>query len=92
MEEAPEPGVGLCAADRPPRLFPRPCSLDAEVGASGQIRAARLLGKRRRATAVAGPERLCGEWWEGEAYRRDYYRVQFEGLGPVWIFRDAEDG
>lgn len=91
-EEAPEPGVGLCAADRPPRLFPKPCSLEAEVGPSGQIRAARLLGKRRRATAVAGPERLCGEWWEGEAYRRDYYRVHFEGLGPVWIFRDAEDG
>jgi len=47
---------------------------------------------RRRATAVAGPERLCGDWWESEAYRRDYYRVHFEGLGPVWIFRDAEDG
>jgi len=90
--ERPEPGVGLSAADRPPRLFTKPCSLDAEVGASGELRAARLLGKRRRATAVAGPERLCGEWWEREAYRRDYYRVHFEGVGPVWVFRDAEDG
>ena len=88
----PEAGVGLSAPDRPPRLFPKPCSLDAEVGESGQIRAARLLGKRRRAVAVAGPERLCGDWWESEAYRRDYYRVHFEGLGPVWVFRDAEDG
>lgn len=91
-EELPEAGVGLCPADRPPRLFQRPCSLEAEVGAEGQIRAARLLGKRRKATAVAGPERLCGDWWESDAYRRDYYRVHFEGLGPVWIFRDADDG
>ena len=91
-EARPEPGVGLNPVDRPPRLFARPCSLEAEVGDSGQIRAARLLGKRRRAVAVTGPERLCGEWWESEAYRRDYYRVHFEGLGPVWIFRDAEDG
>ena len=91
-EARPEPGVGLSAADRPPRLFPKPCSLEAEVGASGQLRAARILGRRRRATAVAGPERLCGDWWESEAYRRDYYRVHFEGLGPVWVFRDAEDG
>ena len=88
-----EAGVGLCAADRPPRLFPRPCSLEAEVGEEGQIRAARLLGKRRRATAVAGPERLCGDWWEsGAAYLRDYYRVHFEGLGAAWVYRDGDDG
>ena len=24
--------------------------------------------------------------------RRDYYRVLFEGLGPVWVYREAKDG
>jgi protein ImuB len=51
-----------------------------------------VLGKRRRAMAVAGPERIWGEWWSGAPYRRDYYRVHFEGVGPVWVYRDATDG
>lgn len=88
-----EPGTQMVPWDRPPRLFSRPANLDAEVTPAGQIRAARLLGRRRKAIAVCGPERLCGEWWRTEAaYRRDYYRVHFEGVGPVWIFKDAEDG
>ncbi len=76
---------------RPSRCFPQPASLEAEVGEDGALRGARLLGKRRRVEACAGPERLCGDWWEA-AYARDYYRVHFEGLGPVWIFRDERDG
>jgi protein ImuB len=87
-----EPGTERDPWDRPPRLFSKPASLEAEVTATGQIRAARLLGRRRKALAVSGPERLCGEWWQGDGYRRDYYRVHFEGVGPVWVFKDGEDG
>ena len=42
--------------------------------------------------ALTGPERLCGEWWAPEPYSRDYYRLHLEGLGPLWVFRDASDG
>ena len=86
---APVPEVDF---ERPSRLFTQPATLEAELGQGGELLGARLLGKRRRATAVAGPERLCGAWWEEAPFHRDYYRVHFEGLGPVWIFRDARDG
>ena len=78
--------------ERPSRLFPRPSPLEAFVDPRGLLEAARLWGKRRRVTALAGPERLCGEWWGDEPFSRDYFRVQFEGLGPAWVFRDARDG
>jgi protein ImuB len=76
---------------RPTRLFGRPAPLHIEMDTQGVV-SARLLGKRRKAQALAGPERLCGDWWEEAAYSRDYYRVHFEGLGPVWIYRDQQDG
>ncbi len=79
-------------SSRPVRLFERPSELVAEVGSSGELVSVRLLGKRRKVTAVAGPERLWGEWWGDESYRRDYYRVYLEGLGPAWVFFDARDG
>ncbi|RKI02777.1 DNA polymerase Y family protein, partial [Corallococcus praedator] len=80
------------ARERPSRLLERPARLDAEVAASGALLAARLAGKRHRVTAMAGPERLGGEWWTDTPYQRDYYRVHFEGLGPAWVFRDGRDG
>jgi protein ImuB len=58
----------------------------------GELCSARLLGKRRLAIDISGPERLQGDWWSNHAYARDYYRVVFDGLGPVWLFRDARDG
>jgi protein ImuB len=90
-EEAAEP-VPEALRERPSRLLGKPTSLDVEVAATGELVAARLGGRRRRVTAVAGPERMSGEWWSEAPYSRDYYRVHFEGLGPTWIFRDARDG
>ncbi len=78
--------------ERPVRCLAAPSNLEAELGAQGELLAAQLMGKRRKATAVAGPERLCGEWWTEDPFARDYYRVHFEGLGPVWIYRDSRDG
>lgn len=80
------------ARERPSRLLARPARLDAELAASGALLAARLGGRRHRVTAMAGPERLGGEWWTDTPYQRDYYRVHFEGLGPAWVFQDGRDG
>jgi protein ImuB len=91
--EAREPSaVGSEWVERPSRVFTQAAPLEAEVSPEGELLAARLLGKRRKATAVAGPERLCGDWWSADPYQRDYFRVHFEGLGPVWLYRDARDG
>ena len=89
--EAEEP-VREALKERPSRLLEHPATLDAEVAESGELLSAWLLGKRRRVMAMAGPERLGGEWWAQDPYSRDYYRVHFEGLGPAWVFRDARDG
>jgi protein ImuB len=76
---------------RPPRLFTTPSRLKAELDAVGALRWVSLAGRRRRVESVWGPERLVGAWWE-EGYARDYYRVQLEGVGTLWVFRDGQDG
>jgi len=78
--------------ERPSRVLSRPTTIDVEMTTSGELLAARLGGRRRRVTALVGPERLSGDWWDAKPYSRDYYRVHFEGLGPAWVFRDARDG
>jgi protein ImuB len=60
-------------------------------GEGGRVTALRLDGRERRVIAIDGPERLRGEWWAG-GFDRDYYRVQLEGLGDCWVFRDGHDG
>lgn len=90
---APSPAqLDPALAERPARIFSRPASLEVDLDPEGELVGARFLGKRRKATAIAGPERLCGEWWGEDAYNRDYYRVHFEGFGPTWIYRDTRDG
>jgi len=66
--------------------------LEVELDALGALRSARVLGKRRAVLAIAGPERLGGQWWSASPFQRDYYRVHFEGLGPAWVYRRAEEG
>jgi protein ImuB len=78
--------------ERPVRLLPSPSPLDAEVDGQGRPLYVRLWGQRRRVLGVAGPERLSGEWWGSQRFRRDYFRVRCEGVGAVWLFRDADDG
>jgi len=90
-ERPPLPEVQDVALERPSRVFSRTAPLDVEMK-EGELCAARLLGKRRQATDVTGPERLQGEWWSPDPFVRDYYRVVFDGLGPVWVYRDARDG
>ena len=81
----PEP-EGAVRRTRPSRLLGEAVSLDAEVdesgqhprrAAAGQAAAGHGDGRARSGCAASGGR--------ATAYRRDYYRVHFEGLGPVWI-------
>jgi protein ImuB len=76
---------------RPPRVFKEPSRLHAEVTEAGALTWVNVAGRRRKVESIWGPERLVGAWWE-EGYARDYYRVQLEGVGLLWIFRDGRDG
>ena len=79
--------------ERPLRLLPGEGEpIEVEMDALGALRSARVLGKRRRVLAVAGPERLGGQWWTQTPFQRDYYRVHLEGLGPAWVYRRAGEG
>jgi protein ImuB len=78
------------AAHRPTRLLPEPKLVVAE-GEGGRLTALHVDGQDRAVLAYQGPERLTGEWWS-ERLDRDYYRVQLEGLGDCWIYRDGADG
>lgn len=77
---------------RPSRLFREPSVLHAELTSSGLLASVTLQGRRRRVEAMEGPERLVGQWWSPESVARDYYRVQLEGVGVLWVFKDAADG
>ncbi len=77
---------------RPPRLFKEPSRLNAELSTEGALITVMLAGKRRRVEALTGPERLVGSWWSPEPFSRDYYRLQLEGVGQLWVFRDGKDG
>jgi len=66
--------------------------IEVELDPLGALRTARVLGKRRKVLAVAGPERLGGQWWTESPFQRDYYRVHLEGLGPAWVYRRAGEG
>src|SRR5215813_4030054 len=91
-ETTPSDAEQSSGSERPARFFERPAPLNIELSPQGQPLAARLSGQRRKVLAMAGPERLCGDWWEENPYHREYYRVHFEGLGQAWIFRDQRDG
>ena len=77
---------------RPPRLFREPAALHVDVAADGAMRWVTLLGRRRRVESLVGPERLTGAWWAAQPFARDYYRVQVEGVGALWVFRDGRNG
>jgi len=84
---------GLDAAPlavRPTRLLEPPHPVVAE-GEGGRLTALRVDGSAHGVLALAGPERLAGEWWS-DPFDRDYYRIRLRDLGDLWIFRDGRDG
>jgi len=76
----------------PTRLLPQPEPIKAELSTTGDLQAIYLLGRRRKVTALFGPQRLAGEWWSEQPYARDYYRVELEDVGALWLYRDGKDG
>lgn len=91
VEQHPEVSPSTFTA-RPPRLFKEPSRLNTELTDTGELKSVHLAGRRRRVESLWGPERLAGSWWSQEAFSRDYYRVQLEGVGMLWVFRDGRDG
>jgi protein ImuB len=86
------PPMPASSLERPARLLREPAALPAELSPEGTLVSLNLLGRKRRVTALFGPERLAGEWWSEQPYARDYYRVVLEGVGAVWVFRDGRNG
>ncbi len=35
-----------------------------------------------------GPERLQGEWWDGNEHARDHYVAETRGGRQLWVFRE----
>jgi protein ImuB len=91
VEQAP-PVLTATQATRPPRLLREPTRLHSELADDGRLVSLVVAGRRRRVEALVGPERLEGAWWTPEPFARDYYRVQVEGVGQLWVFRDGRDG
>jgi len=86
-----DPGGGAGPVSlRPTRLLRLPRPVVAE-GEGGRLTVLRLDGCAHGVVALAGPERLAGEWWS-QPFDRDYYRVRLEGVGDVWVYRDGRDG
>ena len=75
---------------RPVRLLRQPKELGvvAEVPEGPPARL-RLDGRVLRVLHAAGPERLEPEWWgdKHDRPRRDYFRVQTEEGGRLWVCR-----
>lgn len=86
---------------RPLLLLPSPEPIEA-LAELPEGAPARFTWRRvaRRVVRAAGPERLSPEWWrqgDGRFDRtRDYYRLEDEGGGRYWVFREGlygrEDG
>ena len=86
----------------PPAGPPRPLRLldQAETDrgalrdAEGAPRRFTWRGVGHRVARVEGPERIAPEWWleRSTARARDYYRVEDEGGGRYWIYRDGPGG
>jgi protein ImuB len=85
--------VELVDGDRPTRLFDPP--LPARVIAltpDGPVSHCEWSGGTHRITASIGPERIKGEWWLGDRFERDYFRVQ-DGRGAwLWVFHERLTG
>lgn len=78
---------------RPLRLFLRPEPINAVAPVpDGPPILFHWRHLQHRVRRAEGPERLCGEWWRGDAEAdalRDYYRVEDEAGRRFWLYRDG---
>ena len=84
-------GLGTATAsalDRALRLLQPPETVEVER-AAGIPCAMWWRGARLPLRRVQGPERLSGDWWRDDAYRRDYWRCESE-TGSFVVFQASE--
>lgn len=78
--------------DRPPCVFSRPQPIEMPtVAGDGSPECLFWNNERRRVAFCVGPERIESGWWQGEAVRRDYFRVTLESGERLWVFCRVSD-
>jgi protein ImuB len=86
------PGEGEKA--RPLQLLPRPAEIRVMVAPSDDRDGRPVMFSHarqvHRIVHAVGPERICGQWWQGRNKTRDYFDVEDPEGRRFWIFRVCE--
>ncbi len=72
------------------RAFRPPAVLEV-FESGGRLAYVRGPGFGGRVVHLAGPWRVCGEWWTSDPYARDYYDVELTDGGLYRIYREGGD-
>jgi protein ImuB len=84
----------VTASARPLQLLEVPVEIGviATLSPDGDGRPGSLIrdGTERAVTHATGPERISGQWWEGQTKTRDYFEVEDDRGRRFWIFRVME--
>ena len=75
-------------AQQPVLLLPQPVAIDVQLAAGGRPSALHHDGRWLSITAVDGPERRSGAWWEQRPFCREYWRVCLCDGRMAWIYRE----
>ncbi|MDX2130981.1 MAG: DNA polymerase Y family protein [Planctomycetota bacterium] len=87
------PVGAITRGDRPTVLFEPARAAEAVLlSPDGPVARVRWSLGEHEVRACAGPERIEGEWWRGEARGREYYRVQDADGVRLWVFRCLASG
>jgi protein ImuB len=86
--------AAVTSAARPLQLLPVPVPIRviATLSPDGDGRPASFIhdGIDRSIVHAMGPERISGQWWEGQNKTRDYFDVEDADGRRFWIFRVRE--
>jgi protein ImuB len=86
--------ANVTSASRPLQLLPVPVPIRviATLSPDGDGRPASFIhdGINRSIVHAMGPERISGQWWEGQNKTRDYFDVEDANGRRFWIFRVLE--
>ena len=70
------------------RLLEPPEMADVEAP-HGTPAAVWWRGTRWAIAQADGPERLSGDWWRADAFARDYWRCDTEGVGELLVYGES---